>query len=116
MVSRKLKNIRKQWNFIKEYYEGGETMKGLNNLNDVIVCAINKVEIGDTKQQAVQDISSFVKSNYIDMKALKNINTLPIQEAKRLHEEHSVEFEVNDGIATARFGGIDYYSDNALVG
>jgi hypothetical protein len=67
----------------------------LNDLNSVVLRAINGIEAGDTKQEAVQSITSFVKKEYIPVMALKKLDQLLISEAQRLHEEYGIEFEIS---------------------
>ncbi len=81
----------------------------LNNLNDVVTCAINKLEAGETKKEAVQEITSFVENNYINKETIQNLGTLSIIEVEKLHEM-GFEFEVNSGkVAGLRFvqGGLN---------
>lgn len=92
-------------------------MKGLNDLNSVVMCAINGMEAGDTKQEAAQSITSFVKANYVRKATLGDLGSLPLEDAILLHEKHGIEFKVNDGkVSGIRFGGVSHHSNNALVG
>jgi hypothetical protein len=89
----------------------------LNDLNSVVLRAINGMEAGDTKQEAVQSITSFVKMNYIRKATLGDLDNLPAEDAMMLHERHGIEFKVNDGkVSGVRFGGVNHHTDNALVG
>lgn len=92
-------------------------MQALNSLNAVIMCAINGIEAGDTKKEAVQSITSFVEENYMRKATLGDLGSLPIGEAAALHERYGMEFKVNDGkVFGVRFGGGRSASDYALVG
>lgn len=72
-------------------------MEALANLNVVTIRAINGMEVGETKKEAVQSITSFVEKNYIRKTTLGDIGSLPVEDAVMLHEKHGLEFKVNDG-------------------
>lgn len=89
----------------------------LNDLNTVVLRAINGLEAGESKQEAIQSITSFVGSNYIKKATFADIGNLPLEDAVMLNDVHGLEFSINDGkIKGIRFGEINHHSDKALVG
>jgi len=66
------------------------------NLNEVVMCAINGVEVGDTKKEAVMSITSFVEANYINKATIQDLSNLSISEIEKLYEM-GFEFHINDG-------------------
>lgn len=92
-------------------------MQAINTLNAVVMCAINGLEAGDTKKEAVQSITSFVEENYMRKATLGDLGSLPLAEAAALHEKYGMEFKVNDGkVLGVRFGSGRSDSNYALVG
>ena len=74
-------------------------MKGLTDLNSVVMCAINGMQAGDTKQEAVQSITSFVEGSYINKKTVQDLGNVSIEDVEKLHEM-GFEFNINDGRVT----------------
>lgn len=89
----------------------------INDLNSIVMRAINGFEAGETKQEAVQTITSFVRENYIKKLTLGDLGKLPLEEAMLLHEAHGIEFKISGGkVKGIRFRGINRHENNALVG
>lgn len=92
-------------------------MHGLNCLSDVIMCAINSIEAGDSKKEAVQSIASFVEDHYMRKTKFADPGELPALEAKELNERCGMEYKVHDGkVLGIRFGGGHSDTDYALMG
>lgn len=92
-------------------------MRALNCLNDVIMCAINGIEAGDTKREAVSSISTFVEENYMRKATFGDLGQLPIGEAAMLNERFGMEFKVKNGkVSGVRFGGDRSDTNFAFVG
>ncbi|MBU5312242.1 hypothetical protein KQI38_09400 [Tissierella carlieri] len=72
-------------------------MEAIMSLDMVATRAINGIEVGETKQEAIHLITSFVESNYIRKTTLADMGSLPIKDAVVLNERHGIEFVVNDG-------------------
>lgn len=68
----------------------------VSNLNDVVMCAINGIEAGDTKKEAAQSITSFVEANYIAKTMIQELRDITIADAEKLYSM-GFEFTVNDG-------------------
>ena len=84
-------------------------MKGLTDLNSVVMCAINGMQAGDTKQEAVRSITSFVEGSYINKKTVQDLGNVSIEDVEKLHEM-GFEFNINDGRVTGlilRQGGMN---------
>ena len=91
--------------------------KVINDLNSVVMRAINGVEAGETKQEAIQAITSFVKNNYIKKAVLGDIENLPLEEAIFYHEAYGTEFDIRGGkVEGIRFREDTHNENRALVG
>lgn len=89
----------------------------ISDLNSVVMRAINGVEAGETKQEAVQAITSFVKNNYIKGTILGDIGNLPLEEAMFYHEAYGTEFDIRNGkVEGIRFRENTHNENTALVG
>ncbi|GEM_PF-2449599 len=71
-------------------------MEQVLSLKDVITCAINKIEVGETKKEAVQEITSYVENNYINKAMIQDLINLPLDDVAILHQE-GFDFGVNGG-------------------
>lgn len=80
-------------------------MEALKNLNDVVVCAINSMDAGDSKKDVIHSITSYVKSKYIDMAEITDMENLSVTRAQWLHERFGIEFDVNAGNVIVRLRG-----------
>lgn len=90
--------------------------RAINDLNSIVMRAINGVEAGETKQEAIQTITSFVKDNYIKKATLGDLGSLPLEEAILLHETHGIEFNINGGkVKGIRFRGVNHHENTALA-
>ena len=70
----------------------------INNrgLNEVVMGAINGIEAGDTKKEAVESIASFVEGNYINKDMIQDLSNLSIADVEKLGDLGFV-FNISDG-------------------
>lgn len=83
-------------------------MVELNSLDVVVKRAINGLEAGDTKKEAIDSITAFVENNYI-RPTLKDINSMDVNDAIELNKRHGIEFNIADGkvIGIRMIGGLN---------
>jgi len=92
-------------------------MERLNILSDVVMRAINGIEAGEQKKEAVQSVTSFVEENYMRKATFGDLGKLPLGDAVVLNKRYGMEFKVKDGkVSGVRFGGVQRDTNYAFVG
>lgn len=74
----------------------------VKTLDEVVLRAINGIEVGESKKEAVKEVSAFVDENYINKATLSDISILPAKDAADLYQKFGIEFHIKDG----RFTGL----------
>ncbi len=77
-------------------------VEAVKSLDDVLLRAINGIEIGECKKEAVKEVSNFVDKNYIKKVSLSDINIIPAKDADTLYKQFGIEFQIKDG----KFAGL----------
>ena len=67
------------------------------NLNQVVLRAINGFASGETKDEAVNTVTQFVKDNYFETVKLADIGMMSATQANQMHEKNGFEVCINDG-------------------
>lgn len=67
------------------------------NLNQIVLRAINGFASGETKDEAVNTVTQFVKDNYFETVKLSDIGMMSAKQANQMHEKSGFEVCINDG-------------------